>query len=87
MLAPEDMPPRYPLADQIDTGGWDRAGRCHCGNRLAPHREWHWAGASWAHTRCSGCGTRYVDEEDYIAVYDQDDYDAEPCECEETPDA
>jgi hypothetical protein len=62
--------PRHPLADQFTAPKTDTPGQCVCGAVLAPMREWDDYPHQWAHTTCKQCGRGFVDEDDYIAIYD-----------------
>ena len=77
--ADEDMPPLHPDADRFDPGGWSRPGQCICGAALPPQHAWHDAGRDWQHIRCQECRTLFVDEEDFFAIYD--DEESHACSC------
>lgn len=66
---PDDYP-RHPLADQFTCPTWDKPGRCVCGAKLPPQEQWHNAGSAWQHVQCKACGFGFVDEDDYIAFYE-----------------
>lgn len=54
---------------------WNEPNACECGAALLPMKDWDDAGRDWSNTVCSACGRFYVDEEDYIAVYDSKETD------------
>jgi hypothetical protein len=56
--------------------GWDTPGRCQCGAPLPSMSKWANAGSPWSNILCSKCGTGYVDEDDFIAIYDPDRVEA-----------
>lgn len=60
----------HPLADQFDCPSWTTPGSCICGTELPPRNRWTNAGMDWSNVECSKCGRGYVDEEDFIAIYD-----------------
>ena len=64
------MMPRHPEADKLDVGTWDKPGKCICGKRLPPQKEWRDAGHQWTSVTCAKCGRCYVEEDDFIAIYD-----------------
>ena len=52
---------------------WKEPGRCVCGKRLPPMSEWKNAGSDWSSVECSYCGRSFVDEEEFIAIYEADE--------------
>ena len=62
--------PPHPLAEQFDCPTWKEPGRCICGEPLPPMSKWTDAGSDWSNVECPKCGRGYVDEEDFIAIYD-----------------
>lgn len=60
--------PVHDLADLLDPGGYDQPGRCICGARLPPWRQWDRAGMDWQNIACGRCGRLYVDEDHYMAI-------------------
>lgn len=77
LLDDDDMPPEHPLAHLLDVGGWNRPGRCICGAPMPPQAQWH-ANSEWIHFLCPTCGRQYVDEEQYVAIYDPEDQTWDP---------
>lgn len=75
----DQMVPLHPLAERLDPGGIDQAGQCICGGVLAPQREWHDFGRDWQHVRCPLCRTLYVDEGEYLTIWEDDESKSEPC--------
>lgn len=67
----------HPKAHLFDPASWDTPGRCICTAQLPPQNDWHHAGRDWQHTLCTTCGTLYVDEETYTAIYDPGTLDAD----------
>lgn len=66
----EDYGPSHPKARKFKPGTWDEPGRCICGAPLPPQRLWDRASTDWSNILCSKCGTGYVDEEEFFAIYD-----------------
>lgn len=66
-----DGVPRHPLSERFTCPKWDESGQCICGAVLPPQREWIEAGHQWQRVECPSCGRGYVDEDDYIAIYDE----------------
>lgn len=66
----------HPLGDKLKPPTWDEPGECICGAPLPPEKMWDRAGMDWANILCSACGRGYVDEEDFIAIYDPEDVEA-----------
>jgi len=62
--------PKHPEADKFDSGTWDTLGHCICGSDLPPQNQWRDAGRDWASITCGTCGRCYVDEGDYVLIYD-----------------
>jgi hypothetical protein len=62
--------PRHPDADKLDVGTWDKAGHCICGEPLPAQKDWDGQPHPWPSVTCQSCGRCYVDEEDFIAIYD-----------------
>lgn len=71
MSLDEDAPPTHPLAGLFDCPTWDEPGRCICSAELPPMSRWKDAGGQWQNVTCQSCGRGYVDEEDFIAIYDE----------------
>lgn len=61
---------RHPLADRFLCPSWDHPGSCICGASLPPMSGWKNPGSVWTSTTCPTCGRCYVDEETFIAIYD-----------------
>jgi hypothetical protein len=62
-------------------------GVCRCGAVLPNRCAWHNPYGTWSHIICASCGWEFVDEDDYLAIYDpealarlgEDDEDHENC--------
>lgn len=60
----------HPEAEKLVVPKWDAPGRCICGAELPPMSKWKNPGGQWSSIECGSCGRGFVDEEDYIAIYD-----------------
>lgn len=60
----------HELADRMTAPKWNEPGICICGVPLPPMSQWKNAGMDWSSHVCPSCGRGYVDEEDFIAIYD-----------------
>lgn len=66
-----DGPPLHPKADVMIVPKWDEVGRCICEAELPAMKDWNGPGGDWAWINCAACGTGFVDEETFIAIYDE----------------
>jgi len=62
--------PTHPLADQMVSPKWAMPGLCMCGATLPAMSEWENPGRDWSSVTCGSCCRGFVDEGDYIAIYD-----------------
>lgn len=62
---------KHPEADKFDSGTYDEPGKCICGQPLPPQKEWDSAGQQWQSVTCESCGRCYVDEDEYVMIYDE----------------
>jgi hypothetical protein len=62
---------RHPDADKFTCPKWSEPGQCICEAELPPQERWRNAGSAWQSVTCQQCGRMYVDEDDYIAIYDK----------------
>lgn len=82
-----------PMIDVLKGTPWvsptqTEPGTCRCGGPLPVRSAWHNPFSQWSHVICPGCGWEFVDEDDYLAVYDtaalerlgQTDEDHEGCQ-------
>lgn len=70
-MEPDFGMPLHPEADKLTVPSWDEPGQCICGHPLPPVQEWNDAHHQWSNITCAECGRCYVEEDEFLAIYDE----------------
>lgn len=61
--------PLHPEADKLIVHD-SEIGQCICGADIPAMINWKGGGSPWACWDCAECGRGYVEEDEFIAIYD-----------------